>query len=118
MYQLGALVTTSFTMSIVQAKYVDHLQSFQLSPLLTGLVFTISVGAYGVSAICWGWVTSNVFSPAIVTAIGTIIQVTALLARWVLPPLYNGWWTYITSVCPTEPLDPTLSGHTCNLLQT
>ena len=78
MLQVATVLVTSFTNSFLQTTQKDQLQSFNLPSFIMACVLSISVGMYGISAPCCGYLSNKYFSSPTVTVFGAALQTIAL----------------------------------------
>ncbi|CAK9807234.1 MFS-type transporter SLC18B1 [Anthophora plagiata] len=71
----SSIIATSMSIGFLQATLEPHLRSFNLSPVVLGLMFVINGGTYAITAPAWGWLCDKHSHPKVATVAGCILVV-------------------------------------------
>ncbi|KOC69871.1 MFS-type transporter SLC18B1 [Habropoda laboriosa] len=72
---MASIIATSMSIGFLQATLEPHLRSFNLSPVVLGLMFVINGGTYAITAPAWGWLCDKHSHPKVATVAGCILVV-------------------------------------------
>ncbi|CAL4108385.1 unnamed protein product, partial [Meganyctiphanes norvegica] len=67
------IMAASISIGFLQATLEPHLRPLELTPVIMGVMFVLNGGAYAVLAPFWGWLCDHIFSPRLVTLVGSAI---------------------------------------------
>ena len=65
MVATASIIGTSMSIGFLQATLEPHLRTFDLSPVVVGLMFVINGGTYALMAPAWGWFCDKRFHPKV-----------------------------------------------------
>uniref|UniRef100_A0AAR5Q2C2 Major facilitator superfamily (MFS) profile domain-containing protein n=2 Tax=Dendroctonus ponderosae TaxID=77166 RepID=A0AAR5Q2C2_DENPD len=96
----ASIIVTSTSISFLQATLEPHLRTFNLAPVVLGLMFVINGGVYAITTPLWGWACDNLCSPKVVTSIGTLLIAVGFCLIGPAPfvPLPTIFWVSITGL--------------------
>jgi len=66
-----AITAASCSIGFISATLEPHLRTFDLSPVLLGMIFVINGGVYALTAPLYGWLVDNILKPKILTILGS-----------------------------------------------
>ncbi|CAG9864362.1 unnamed protein product [Phyllotreta striolata] len=71
-----SIVATSMSIGFLQATLEPHLRTFDLPPVLLGLMFVLNGGTYALTAPAFGWCCDKTYAPKWVTVAGCLLIAT------------------------------------------